>query len=120
MKKLHVAGKLKVEGTHSITTSAEAAIADPVPVVLESIPTATQYGAFLDYVIHTTDRGSHRAGTLTVTWNATEVVYSETATIDIGDTVPALLAAVINGSNVDITYEAPDPTFEIKYTLRVL
>ena len=119
-EKLHVAGKLKVEGTHSITTSAEAAIADPVPVVLESIPTATQYGAFLDYVIHTTDRGSHRAGTLTVTWNATEVVYSETATIDIGDTVPALLAAVINGSNVDITYEAPDPTFEIKYTLRVL
>ena len=118
--KLDVAGDVRITGSHSVITSAERTPGDPAAVVLEAIDTADYYGAFIDYVIHDGSRDSQRAGTLTVTWNQVEIRFSETATMDIGDTTVATLDAVINGSNADIRFTAPDPTWEIKYTLRLL
>jgi hypothetical protein len=118
--KLDVVGDVKITGSHTVTTTANSFAGDPTGVRIEVINVEDNFGAFLDYVIHDGGRDSQRAGTLTVTWNLAEIRFNETATMDIGDTSGATLTAVHTGANAEIYFASPDPTWEIKYTLRKL
>ena len=88
-------------------------------VVFESYDVGTTYGAFVDYVIYDTTRDNMRAGTLYAVWNTGEAVYTDTSTVDIGDTSNAVLYAEIDGTNVNLIVNG-STSFTIKYNLKLI
>jgi hypothetical protein len=119
-EKLHVAGNIRIDGS---STAAILETGDKTAgeggVVFESYDIATTYGAFVDYVIYDTTRDNMRAGTFYAVWNTGQAVYTDTSTVDIGDTTNAVLTAEIDGINVNLIIGG-STSFTIKYNLKLI
>ena len=119
-EKLHVVGNIRIDGN---STAAILETGDKTAgeggVVFESYNVGTTYGAFVDYVIYDTTRDNMRAGTLYAVWNTGEAVYTDTSTVDIGDTSNAVLYAEIDGTNVNLIVNG-STSFTIKYNLKLI
>lgn len=119
-EKLHVVGNIRIDGN---STAAILETGDKTAgeggVVFESYDVATTYGAFVDYVIYDTTRDNMRAGTFYAVWNTGEAVYTDTSTVDIGDTSNAVLYAEIDGTNVNLIVNG-STSFTIKYNLKLI
>jgi hypothetical protein len=61
-----------------------------------SIATASYTGAFIDYNV--VNGSNARSGNVTAIWSGSNIQYSETSTIDIGNTNPISFAFVISGT----------------------
>ena len=84
-----------------------------------STPTSGTDAVFFDYVIKqsTTDM---RAGTVMVVTNGTTAEFTETSTLDIGNTSMVILTADINGGNVRLLALSPSGTWTIRTLVRTL
>jgi hypothetical protein len=84
-----------------------------------STPTSGTDAVFFDYVIKqsTTDM---RAGTLMVVTNGTTAEFTETSTLDIGNTSMVILTADINAGNVRLLALSPSGTWTIRTLVRTL
>ena len=84
-----------------------------------STPTSGTDAVFFDYVIKqsTTDM---RAGTVMVVTNGTTAEFTETSTLDIGNTSMVILTADINAGNVRLLALSPSGTWTIRTLVRTL
>lgn len=124
--KLDVAGNVKSNGYYIIGGDDAARIAlgsgtgNPVAQEIASLGTSVHIGAFIDFTIYNDDKSAMRSGTLQLVFNAGEVMFNEVSTMDIGDTTPCILTAVNVDEIVSVLFEAPDPSFHIKYQIRTI
>ena len=74
---------------------------------------------FFDYVIKqsTTDM---RAGTVMAVTNGSTVEYTETSTLDIGNTSTVILACDISGGNVRLLAQSPTGTWTVRAFVRTI
>jgi len=125
-EKLEVDGNIKSSGYLIIGGDDAARIAlgsgtgNPVPQTIASFGSNVHIGAFVDFTIYNETKEHMRSGTLQLVFNANEVRFNEASTMDIGDTSACLLTAVNNAGVVSVLFEAPDPTFHIKYQTRTI
>ena len=84
-----------------------------------STPTSGTDAVFFDYVIKqsTTDM---RAGTVMVVTNGTTAEFTETSTLDIGNTSMVILTADINAGNVRLLALSPSGTWTIRTLVRTI
>jgi hypothetical protein len=61
-----------------------------------------------------------RAGTVMVVTNGTTAEFTETSTLDIGNTSMVILTADINGGNVRLLALSPSGTWTIRTLVRTL
>jgi hypothetical protein len=120
IEKLHVAGNIRIDGssTAAILETGDKT-ADEGGVIFEDYDLASTYGAFVDYVIYDTTRDNMRAGTFYAVWNTGQAVYTDTSTVDIGDTSNVVLYAEIDGTSVNLIVNGPT-SFTIKYNLKLI
>jgi hypothetical protein len=71
-------------------------IANSGTTSIYSIATASYTGAFIDYNV--VNGSNARSGNVTAIWLSSNIQYSETSTIDIGNTNPISFAFVISGT----------------------
>jgi hypothetical protein len=117
---LHVNGNIRIDGssTAAILETGDKT-ANEGGVIFEDYDLAGTYGAFVDYVIYDTTRDNMRAGTFYAVWNTGQAVYTDTSTVDIGDTNNVVLYAEIDGTNVNLIVNGPT-SFTIKYNLKLI
>jgi hypothetical protein len=117
---LHVNGNIRIDGssTAAILETGDKT-ADEGGVIFEDYDLASTYGAFVDYVIYDTTRDNMRAGTFYAVWNTGQAVYTDTSTVDIGDTSNVVLYAEIDGTSVNLIVNGPT-SFTIKYNLKLI
>lgn len=125
-EKLEVAGNIKSSGYLIINNddaariSAGSGTGNAVAQQIASFGSSVHVGAFIDFTIYNESKQHMRSGTLQLVFNADQVMFNEVNTMDIGDTSPCILSAVNNAGIVSVTFEAPDPSFFIKYQARTI
>ena len=114
-----ISGSFSVTGSTIINTQQNATINTGTSVVA-TVPTASMYAAFFDYIARSGSATQNmRAGTVISTWNTIGTVqYTDNSTPDIGDTSGVSLAAVANGSNVELRATVTTDSWNIKTFVR--
>jgi hypothetical protein len=83
-----------------------------------SIPTSTFTGGFFDYVL--SNSGNLRSGSIMSVWSGTTVSYSDTSTLDIGNTTAVDMVMSISGSNALLQASASTTGWTIKTIIRLI
>ena len=83
---------------------------------LHSIPTSSYSSAFIDYVI--SDTTNSRAGNIQSVWLGSNINYTETATMDIGNTTDFDWDVVISGNAVKVNSVVAAGSWDVKINSR--
>jgi len=85
---------------------------------LSSLSTSSYDGAFFEYTAHS---GSNaRAGNIMSTWNGGNIVYTETNTLDIGDTSDLTTEVIISGSTARLVAYGANAGYKIKTIIKAI
>jgi hypothetical protein len=86
--------------------------------IVYSIPTGSYDGAFIEYTIKS---GSNaRAGTIMSTWVGSSIEFTETTTMDIGNTTAVGLTMVLSGSNAVLTGSSSTGSWISRFIIRAI
>jgi hypothetical protein len=86
--------------------------------IVYSIPTGSYDGAFIEYTIKS---GSNaRAGTIMSTWAGSSIEFTETTTMDIGNTNPVSLSMILSGSNAVLTGSSSIGSWVSRFIVRAI
>ncbi len=83
---------------------------------IHSIPTASYSSTFIDYVI--SDTTNSRAGNIQSVWLGSDVNYTETATMDIGNTTDFSWDVIIAGNAVKVNSIVTSGSWNVKINSR--
>ena len=83
---------------------------------IHSIPTSSYSSTFIDYVI--SDTINSRAGNIQSVWLGSDVNYTETATMDIGNTVDFDWDVVIAGNDIKVNSIVTAGSWNVKINSR--
>ena len=83
---------------------------------IHSIPTSSYSSAFIEYVI--SDTINSRAGNIQSVWLGSNVNYTETATMDIGNTVDFDWDVVIAGNDIQVNSIVTAGSWNVKINSR--
>jgi hypothetical protein len=108
-------GSVKVKNALIDTTSVTSA---STTTTVSSVAKATYTAAFFDYSIK---NGTNvRAGTVVATHDGTNVEYTETSTVDLGDTSDVTLTVDISGADMRLRATTTSSTWTIKSLIRAI
>jgi len=83
---------------------------------IHSIPTSSYSSTFIDYVI--SDTTNSRAGNIQSVWLGSDVNYTETATMDIGNTTDFSWDVIIAGNAVKVNSIVTSGSWNVKINSR--
>ena len=83
---------------------------------LHSIPTSSYSSAFIEYVI--SDTTNSRAGNIQSVWLGSNVNFTETATMDIGNTTDFDWDVIISGNGIKINSVVAAGSWDVKINSR--
>jgi len=112
--KLYINGDLNVEAAN--ISYQENLDVDIASEVVATLPIATYTAVFFDYSVK---NGSNvRAGTVMATHDGTSVVYTDTATTDLGDTSDVVMSVDISGTDLRLIATVATSNWIIKTLVR--
>jgi hypothetical protein len=84
--------------------------------IVYSIPTSAYTGTFIDYTVN--NGLNLRAGNIMSVFNASNIRFTETSTLDIGNTSGITFSMIISGSNAALQASAVTSGWDIKSIIR--
>ena len=108
--------------SYSTIESGKVTVNNNVLGVIGGTYSGTTYaGLVMDYVLYNSGRTNQRTGTLLVTANSSEAVYSETVTTDIGSTDGAEITVTIGSGNFRANLDNnTGSTMYVTYNIKLL
>lgn len=113
--KLNIVGDINISGSE---ISSSSNTVDSTTETIASVPLSSFDASFFDYVIK---KGSNlRSGTVFSCHDGTNVKYTETSTVDLGDTSSVELFVDISGASLRLRATTDSDDWEIKTLIRSL